>query len=86
MRRFVFLLPFILVACGADPLVQKSTSTAIQNLNCNNNSGQVCAQPPMPPCPPNVFCAQVMPDPMTYENECVMMEANARLIKPGSCD
>jgi len=87
MKRILLVSLFILSSCGADPLVEKSNNTSNpQNLNCNNNSGQVCAQPPMPPCPPNVYCVQVMPQPTTYENECAMMEANAKLIKLGSCD
>lgn len=85
-RVFFLLIPFV-ISCGADPLVEKSSNNSnTQNLSCNRNSGQVCAQPPMPPCPPNVYCIQVMPEPTTYENECAMMEANARLIRPGSCD
>ncbi|MCO4793808.1 MAG: hypothetical protein KC493_08855 [Bacteriovoracaceae bacterium] len=82
-----FVLLVFLSSCGEDPLVKKSNNQlSNNNLSCNSESGVVCGQPPMPPCPPNMFCTQVMPDPVSYENECALLQAKARMIKPGSCE
>lgn len=53
--------------------------------NCNAASGYVCAQPPMPECPEGTACAQVMPNPRAFVNECVMMQSKASLIHYGLC-
>lgn len=53
---------------------------------CNSQSGEVCAQPPMPTCPEGMVCAQVMPMPATYSSECEMLEAKAVFIRNGSCN
>ncbi|OUR92918.1 hypothetical protein A9Q84_20630 [Halobacteriovorax marinus] len=53
---------------------------------CNTQSGEVCAQPPMPVCPQGMACAQVMPMPLIYPSECDMKRAGAQFIKNGSCN
>jgi len=53
---------------------------------CNSQSGDVCAQPPMPVCPEGMACAQVMPMPKIYPNECEMQKAKANFIKNGQCN
>lgn len=53
---------------------------------CNQRSGYVCAQPPMPECPEGLSCATVMPAPKTYADECTMMQAGASLIHMGVCE
>ena len=45
----------------------------------------VCGQPPMPDCSADEACAQVMPDPETYSNECEMEKAGAEKISDGEC-
>lgn len=86
------LVSLLLVGCGQDPLAgaqksrltsQSSSSTAL--ASCRSNSGVVCGQPPMPTCPEGMMCAQVMPQPQNYDNECVMQQAGARLLNLGSC-
>jgi hypothetical protein len=37
---------------------------------CTAEYDPVCAQPPMPPCPEGLSCAQVMPPLQTYGNSC----------------
>lgn len=46
----------------------------------------VCGQPPMPECPEGHVCPQVMPQPKTYSNECMMKNAGAELISRGECE
>ena len=53
---------------------------------CNKDSGTMCATPPMPICAPGMMCAQVMPAPKTYSNECEMIKAKAVNLKKGSCN
>lgn len=52
---------------------------------CNENSGQICGQPPMPTCSVGMACTQQMPSPMWYANECAMMNANARVTDVNQC-
>ena len=52
---------------------------------CNAGSGYVCGQPPIPECAEGTACAQVMPAPRAFENECVMMQAKASIIHYGLC-
>ncbi len=55
-------------------------------MNCNPSSGFICGQPPMPECPEGQACAQMMPAPKTYANECIMINESARFIKIGTCN
>jgi hypothetical protein len=54
------------------------------NTNCNSNSGPICGQPPFS-CPQGMVCAQVMPAPVTYNNDCLRLNANAQFIQFGQC-
>ncbi len=67
--------------------VQTTTTVLVQNTNvsCTKEYAPVCAQPPMPPCPPGAYCAMMMPAPQTYSNECLMRDANATLLYYGAC-
>jgi hypothetical protein len=89
MIKIIFLSSFLLMvsSCGKEVLNKKPGDVQIlpHATNCNISSGQICGQPPMPPCAPNAFCAQVMPNPVTYENECKMKEVNATFINSGQC-
>ncbi len=81
------LLAFLfLTACGMPkgPKVQ-GLQDPLRAKDCNQTSGAICAQPPMPPCPSNMLCAQVMPPLKKYDNECKMQEAKASFIKNGEC-
>lgn len=62
-----------------------STTNDYQVLDCQETSGQVCGQPPMPVCPAGLVCAQVMPNPETYANECEMKKVSAQFIQNGPC-
>ena len=81
------LILFAVSSCGKDMLNKNSSNALIhpQEATCNNNSGEICGQPPMPPCAPNAFCAQVMPNPVTYQNDCLMKEAAATFVNAGQC-
>ena len=83
----LFFILFFVMACGKTNLHQNDANRLQNNAttNCNANSGPLCGQPPMPDCPPNMFCVQVMPQPVTYQNECLMKEAKATLIGIGAC-
>jgi len=65
--------------------VTKFYNGQCNKLNCNPNSGFICAQPPMPECPEGDSCIQVMPAPKTYANECMMIKEDARFINLGTC-
>lgn len=81
-----FLLIFLVQACGQATNQRLNASLQANPASqCNPNSGPQCGQPPMPPCPPNMFCTQVMPQPVTYQNECLMKEAKATFIQAGQC-
>lgn len=92
MRKLLLssiLLVFI-SSCGQD-LTSRRTSFEGADTNdfvvvdCSEESGSVCAQPPMPVCPEGMVCAQVMPNPQTYSNECEMKKAGAQFIQNGDC-
>ena len=55
-----------------------------QNV-CPSMYEPVCAQPPMPECPTGNFCAQVMPNPKTYSNNCEQKKDEASFISEGRC-
>lgn len=62
------------------------TSGACSGTNgCNVNSGVICAQPPMQACANGSACAQVMPNPKTYSNDCARAQENASYLYSGSC-
>lgn len=55
------------------------------NPRCNQASGLVCGQPPMPTCPSNMACATVMPAPVVYSNHCELISAGATMIEMSNC-
>lgn len=88
MKRLIILFSIILFsACGKGPESMENNNSDIvrQALACDSQSGTYCGQPPMPACPPNVYCIQVMPTPQTYANDCTMKDAGATFIQAGSC-
>ncbi|GEM_PF-1382996 len=54
--------------------------------DCNINSGEVCATPPMKECPEGMMCTQVMPTPKVYPNECEALKDKAQIIKMKNCN
>lgn len=84
------LFTVLLASCGQD-LTSRRTSFEGADTNdfviqnCQETSGTVCAQPPMPVCPEGMLCAQVMPIPQTYINDCEMKKAGAQFIQNGDC-
>lgn len=52
--------------------------------NCDSNSGPVCGQPAYS-CPDGMVCAQVMPAPVTYSNDCARVQAGASFVQTGNC-
>lgn len=45
----------------------------------------VCGQPPMPACPAGMMCPQMMPQPVTYGNDCMRNAAKAEWLYTGEC-
>jgi hypothetical protein len=81
---------FILVsACGQDPFANQRSTKAGQNSsalsNCIPTRGLVCGQPPMPNCADGMVCAMVMPEPVTYQNDCALVAARASYLQDGEC-
>ncbi|WP_365993258.1 hypothetical protein [Halobacteriovorax sp. JY17] len=54
--------------------------------DCNSASGEVCARPPMPPCPEGMMCTQVMPPPKLYSSECEALKEKAEILKKEMCN
>jgi len=52
---------------------------------CTQEYAPVCGQPPMPECPAGTMCAQVMPEPQTYSNTCMMQQDGAMFVHNGEC-
>lgn len=71
------------------PASEPETEDTDANANeaeCSEEYVPVCGQPPMPDCSDEEACAQVMPDPKTYDNECKLEAAGAEKISVGECD
>lgn len=66
--------------CEFDPCPNERTVKP-----CTREYMPVCAQPPMPECPEGMMCAQVMPEPKTYANKCVMENEGAEFLYEGGC-
>jgi len=52
---------------------------------CNQNSGQVCGQPPMPTCVAGMACTQQMPIPVWFASQCDLMNAKALVVDASNC-
>lgn len=92
MKRIVSLIFLLLIiaSCGQEPRSRRVSSEGsdtndFQVQNCSQQSGIVCGQPPMPQCQQGFACATVMPNPVSYANECEMMSAGAQFIQNGQC-
>ena len=74
------------IALGAIALMGLSAySVQAEEVLCTLQYDPVCGQPPMPVCPPGMACAQVMPQPKTYGNACMMRADNATLLYADEC-
>ncbi|MFZ2500517.1 MAG: peptidoglycan-binding domain-containing protein [Minisyncoccia bacterium] len=51
----------------------------------NQYSFPLCGQPPMPVCSAGMSCAQVMPQPKTYDNETAFINDKASYLYKGIC-
>ena len=91
--RLLLLSSFLclfLASCGQEISSRRTSFEGADTndfviLDCQETSGSVCAQPPMPVCPEGMLCAQVMPNPQTYINDCEMKKAGAQFIQNGNC-
>ncbi|MEA3322815.1 MAG: hypothetical protein U9Q12_01190 [Patescibacteria group bacterium] len=77
-------MSIVIVMMGVFMIAQ--SSFAIVPGVCTEEYMPVCGQPPMPECPEGVACMQVMPQPQTYSNQCMMQQADAVFIKDGPCE
>lgn len=59
--------------------------TAPPPVACTKEYAPVCGQPPMPKCSAWMACAQAMPSPKTYTNNCMMQAENATYLYNGAC-
>lgn len=59
--------------------------SAAQDTACTMEYMPICGQPPMPSCPSGMACAQVMPQPVTYGNDCMRRASQADLLYSGEC-
>lgn len=90
-KGFILITLITIVSCGQDPFqatksrMTSSNSSSPLSQQCNANSGVVCGQPPMPICPEGMMCAQVVPNPQSFDNECVLVQSGARLLYAGTC-
>ena len=82
---------FFLCSCGMEnqgrvtPKLREQAVAYNPLADCDPNSGPVCGQPPMPPCPQGMGCSQVMPPIQTYASMCELIQADAAYIKYGDC-
>lgn len=64
--------------------LRECTKKCVEPEACPKVYDPVCGQPPFD-CPPNKICAQVMPEPVTYGNECKLKRAGAEWLYDGKC-
>ena len=85
----IIVLLLLFTSCGLDPMQprtrEKKTKSISAINNCNQNSGQVCGQPPMPKCPEGQFCTQQMPDAILFNNECELISSGASIVEMSVC-
>ncbi len=78
----------MLFSCGNQINSQESQKTQVKaslQADCPEDYSPVCGQPPMPPCPAGMACAQVMPPVKTYSNRCEMENSGATFMNEGEC-
>jgi hypothetical protein len=56
-----------------------------QTQTCAASGPSVCAHPPMPTCPPDKVCIQMMPPARWYENGCTAKKARALIVNDWEC-
>jgi hypothetical protein len=56
---------------------KKNKNIRAKSRGCSKSGPTVCAQPPMPPCPPDKMCAQVMPPARWFANRCAAEKEGA---------
>jgi hypothetical protein len=64
---------------------KKNKSKKAKARGCGQAGPAVCAQPPMPPCAPDMMCAQVMPPPRWFTNRCEAEKERATVMAEGAC-
>lgn len=89
-RLSVYIFSFLLaglIFVGLSEGVYAQDSCALPEYeNQCRRGGSVCGQPPMPKCGEDQACAQVMPEPKTYQNRCDLEEDKAVFLFSGNCD
>jgi hypothetical protein len=63
----------------------KKKNKKAQERRCSKSGPAVCAQPPMPPCPPDKMCAQVMPQARWFANRCRAEKKGATVMADSAC-
>lgn len=75
--------------CGmiqnAKNCAKKKKKDKAEARGCGKSGPFVCAQPPMPPCPPDMMCAQVMPPARWFKNRCVAEKEGATVSGNDAC-
>ena len=70
---------------GAQAKTSSTVRVGREATACTFEYAPVCGQPPMPTCPSGMACIQVMPQPQTYGNRCMMNAAGATFVYSGEC-
>ena len=64
---------------------KKNKNTRAKARRCSKSGPTVCAQPPMPTCPPDKMCAQVMPPARWFANRCAAEKEGATVTDGSLC-
>lgn len=64
---------------------ENNNDNKAQERRCSKSGPNVCAQPPMPPCPPDKMCAQVMPQARWFKNRCAAEREGATVTADSAC-
>ncbi len=57
-----------------------------QTKGCTKEYVPVCAQPQMPKCENEIYCARIMPSMRTFPNECIAEMRQAKVMYEGICE